>query len=243
MSDDKNKTLAEAADSKWWDFYLIRYAMGTVVGSLLVFFMLHLGMKSTSTETAKIFSDLYKLFGLGGYGLWILPLLGLSYCYLASAPILVIHACRSAFLGVKEKTMFFFIVIPAIFFVLIFNFSSISIPAYAASVLILLAIIVIQLLCIYLSIDNRRGYYKRLCDKRAGATGGSKEYVESYKHLREHGNAFMIVMMEIILTVILYNATSYMCLIAVIIAWISPAAYVWFVGSYLEKNFCEDQKL
>lgn len=81
------------------------------------------------------------------------------------------------------------------------------------------------------------GYYGKLTKARADSSLGSSEYVESYKHLREHANAFLIVLFEAALGLILYFSESLFTSIAVLVLWISPAAIIWFFGNLLEHEY------
>lgn len=90
-SEDKDDKKAEekTGNGKWWEFYIVRYALGTVFGVLIVNFLVGSGL-AIPFPNGNI-SDITKPEGL--------PLLlgyGLAYCYLASAPILVFHAGRFA---------------------------------------------------------------------------------------------------------------------------------------------------
>ena len=51
------------------------------------------------------------------------------------------------------------------------------------------------------SVESSRDFYDRLAQKRAKNT----EYVESYKHLREHGNSVSIVVFELLLAFVLWS--------------------------------------
>jgi hypothetical protein len=72
--------------------------------------------------------------------------------------------------------------------------------------------------------------------KRANADKIGEQYVESYRHLREHGNAFFIVFLELLLgTALFYSPFPWVALLAL---WIFPAAGVWLFGTLLEnRNF------
>ncbi len=74
----------------------------------------------------------------------------------------------------------------------------------------------------------------------------------SYRHLREHGNAFFIVMLELGLLAIilswikLFDSSLYWPLLLAV--WIAPGAAVYFIGHVLEaemvrknQNVQEDQ--
>lgn len=233
---DKYSTLAESSNGRWWEFYFVRYAMGTVVGSLLVFSLFNMEGPSPSNEVYKLFFELGELLDIGDYGLFVLPILGLAYCYLASAPVLVLHASRSVLKGSDEESMMSYLAIFSVIAILVFYFIY-SLSPLLGSIILLFVVVLIQASCIYISIKKRTSHYKSLCKKRAEVDNASKEYVESYKHLREHGNAFMIVIMEIVLAVILYGVKTPEHLLIAILAWVYPAAYIWFVGTFLENDF------
>jgi hypothetical protein len=77
-------------------------------------------------------------------------------------------------------------------------------------------------------------YYHDLTKKRAQATAAGKEYIESYRHLREHGNAFFIALLELLLgAALFYSPVSWA---VVLMLWITPAAGVWFFGTFLESR-------
>ena len=59
----------------------------------------------------------------------------------------------------------------------------------------------------------------------------SPEYVISYKHMREHGNAFGIILMELLLAwlLVLSNFSIFF-----FISWLFLGFSGWFLGIYLE---------
>lgn len=90
------------------------------------------------------------------------------------------------------------------------------------------------------------GFYKALDSKRQRHRG---DLVESYKHLREHGNSFAIVVLEIILAMLIYLAAIFpknpipgsamSNIILILLVWVTPAAFVWLIGTRLERAFSE----
>jgi len=90
-------------------------------------------------------------------------------------------------------------------------------------------------------------FYRRLAEVRSEAAsekdasptpGG--EYITSYRHLREHGNAFMIVLLEVILAYALYTSPSETLTVVILGLWIAPAAMVWFLATGLESRMVDD---
>src|SRR5271157_846880 len=63
---------------RWWEYYFVRYAMGTIVGGIVCYVL---------CSSTPILSPLVT-------HLEYLAAFGLVYCYIASAPILVFHAGR-----------------------------------------------------------------------------------------------------------------------------------------------------
>jgi hypothetical protein len=94
-------------------------------------------------------------------------------------------------------------------------------------------------------------FYKDLAERRGTSKAKSGEIVDSYRHLREHGNALSIVVLEIVLGAALIRAGSAvdgawegtkLSLLAVLLAvWVLPGALVWLVGSIIELRFSEDR--
>ena len=63
-----------------------------------------------------------------------------------------------------------------------------------------------------------------------------RQYMESYRDMREHGNALLIIVMEGVLTAALLQAPSASTLLAMLMLWVSPAAFVWFIATALEEH-------
>lgn len=241
--------------SRWWEFYAVRYGMGTVVGGVVFFFLCNtnpaLKPMLFGAEAGKIDGPLLTL--LAGYGL--------AYCYIASAPILVFHAGRFLLdIGQSSKTSLWrvlLIYLPPLAATVAFFFSRTSTgpTLYFFSFVFALATLVLwpQYLAIFFTLFRTREllqFYKKLTGKRDAAKGG---LVDSYKHLREHGNSFSIVVLEIVLAIILFTAGNFdatvgaavaakkdayvLPYIGIILLWILPAALVWLVGTLFEREF------
>ncbi|WP_274362895.1 hypothetical protein [Paenibacillus thermotolerans] len=167
----------------------MRYFVGTVVGTIIVIFLvLHRESQVHSLILTIIESGIGNSKQPGipwePIHLWIYGLIGLAYCYIASGPVLLLHAIR----GLAHKG---------------------SVFKY------------------YLSLSGSRAKRKQLSQVN--------EYVESYKHLREHGNAFFIVLCELIFGALLFYLNWWGMLILVFL-WVTGAASVWFIGTYLESK-------
>ena len=115
-------------------------------------------------------------------------------------------------------------------------FSIFSISAFLLIVGLQFHLYVVSLLSNKSYIFN---YYKSLAVERAKRQDGTSKYdefIESYKHLREHGNAFFILLMELALALVLFSVEKIHIALLMVLLWIVPACFVWFLGTYLESS-------
>src|SRR5262245_9579224 len=78
-------------DNKWWEYYAVRYFVGTVVGAGIVAFL-------NAEQTSPFANSLNVIVGSpnpGVLGVGLLAALGFAFCYIASAPVLTLHATRA----------------------------------------------------------------------------------------------------------------------------------------------------
>lgn len=241
MSDDEKKD----ATMRWWEFYAVRYAMGTVIGGVLFF------------SIAKLVPSLSPIINEGKLDVGLLPLLaayGLTFCYLASAPILVLHTARFALAPTSKLSIgtVVFCSIPvaiSILFSWLSPFHGVELFWLTLAVLVASFTILGQFALVYIFVSRNStlyDFYKKLAGSR---TTSNKEIIESYRHLREHGNSFAIVLCEIILAGLLYAiiyaggressysgyAESYAA--GLLLLWILPASLVWIAGTLIERRF------
>lgn len=186
---------------------------------------------------------------------------GLAYCYIASAPILVFHVARFLFeFGSKRGSSILRLIIgfaPPFIATVIFYFTNSSAGAvrhFFTMVFCLAALVVWpQYLAIIATLFKQKAFfsfYQKLANKRGKSTS---DIVSSYKHMREHGNSFFIVILEIILAIILFAAGNFdfastgvvseskhiyaIPYVFIILIWTLPAALVWLVGTLFEREF------
>lgn len=110
-------------------------------------------------------------------------------------------------------------------------------------------------------------FYKKLDINRR--VKDNRELIDSYRHLREHGNAFFVVLLELLLGLGLYMASKVSVIppsvisscaasdkscnsdisiallqtVLLILIWIIPAAMVWAIGCILEAEFSMDSSI
>ncbi|MFH5183074.1 hypothetical protein ACHHV8_10845 [Paenibacillus sp. TAB 01] len=247
-------------NSRFWEFYLVRYLAGTIFGILVLWYLFlnHgpeisksfyngnldnylpkqiYGMLFETTYTLENLNinidgndiDLRDKIVFDGYNLGtrnsdgvvtfkqdgltvltsvILAIAGFLYMYISSMFILVYHSLRIIiFRGEKSKGIYKF-------------YRSLS-----------------QL--------RARGNFKKTIKTDMGLLKKSekisyneiKEFVESYRHLREHGNAFFILLSEILFAAWLILFDFHL---SGLIIWFSIGTIAWFIGTYLEIKFVED---
>lgn len=241
----------EQNDSHWWEFYGVRYAQGTVVGAMIIFFLF------TQNETLKkllFIPSEAKDFGMSH--LILLAVYGLAYCYIASAPILIMHAGRG--LLFKSPTnpnpnnglfaRLFWRFAPPLLLTGIYLIYAKADNILGASAIFVFSFLVVLQIQILVSIfktswQETIAYYSVVVKKREALKGSS--YIESYKHIREHGNSFLIVAFEFFLAFPIFvfvsqssvsSEDSIKHLLIIVLLWVLPAATIWAFGNKLENN-------
>ena len=78
-------------ENKWWEYYAVRYFVGTVVGSVLVAVL--------NTEPGSPFYGRVAIVGNSNeatfLGVGLVAALGFAFCYIASSPVLTLHTTRA----------------------------------------------------------------------------------------------------------------------------------------------------
>ncbi|HEX7047907.1 MAG TPA: hypothetical protein VF275_10105 [Gammaproteobacteria bacterium] len=84
-------------------------------------------------------------------------------------------------------------------------------------------------------------FYTFLSQRRANNNSSIEvsDFVESYRHLREHGNASLIVIFNILLAVFVSLAPDVQSIGALIVLWTLPAGVGWFAASALENHMLQ----
>ncbi|WP_109127128.1 hypothetical protein [Dyella sp. C11] len=207
---------------RWWEFYFVRYAMGTVIGALVVITLMHI-----DPALNRVLGRL--LDGLDGGGRFaVLGGLGLVYCYISSIPILVLHAGRLLLpIGprmVKRSKLrkLYEEALPAVFTATVYAFSVLYVfvqfellrspeldnrIANLSFLAFIVTVMVLAGLTFSLTFFRSRCYqfYKNLAKARA-RQGDAGELITSYRHLREHGNSIFIVALEAVFGLTMLSA-------------------------------------
>ncbi|MFZ5660011.1 MAG: hypothetical protein ACOY5C_09190 [Pseudomonadota bacterium] len=241
----------EQNDSHWWEFYGVRYAQGTVVGAMIVFFLFS---QNEALKKLLFLPADPKDFGMPH--LILLAVYGLAYCYISSAPILIMHAVRGLLFKSQKDLSSSKGFIPRILWVLLPSMLLTTIYCITAKTDIVIgglavfmyATLVAFQVSILISIFRSSwqqiiSYYLDIVKKRKENVNSG--YVESYKHMREHGNSFLIVTFQFFLALPIFtfvsqpgiaSEDSIRHLLMIVLVWVLPAVTIWFFGNKLENH-------
>jgi hypothetical protein len=250
-----------AEQSRWWDKYYVRYFVGTVYAVPLL-----LALPKDSPARSLLAAVPGSNWGDAA----IVTAAGLAFCYLASAPILLLHALRvrigrtaRPYNGLGKVfglvTLFAGMALAARSIFGIYVFAGQQWPLVPYFVVLGLEIAGLA----GTKAEPLRSFYADLARRRKppqadsaaaannpGATAPSRasdpvpqetvdDYVESYRHLREHGNALLIIIMENCLALALWQAHDAATFFGVVAVWVLPGAFAWFLGTWLERGLAE----
>lgn len=172
---------------------------------------------------------------------------GTAYCYVASVPMLTLHSTRRILPeGKLSVDICFGLLTIALIGAGVLDLFQINrlLTLQWTGFLALVAIAGIQLVLLWIILrnpDETHRFYDQLSKQRKARP----DFVESYRHMREHGNAVSIVVFELLLAFILWSLrpvglvggnaviVGRVCLILAV--WLTPAALVWLIGSSLER--------
>ncbi|MDY0095888.1 MAG: hypothetical protein RBT80_24595 [Candidatus Vecturithrix sp.] len=241
----------EQNDSHWWEFYGVRYAQGTVVGAMIVFFLFS---QNEALKKLLFLPTDPKDFGMPH--LILLAVYGLAYCYIASAPILIMHAGRGLlfksltnvypYRGIMLRVLW--VLAPSLLASAIYFFINTPHKTIESLVVFMFVMLIMLQVQIVFSIfrtswQETIDYYLVIVKKRNEHKDSG--YVESYKHIREHGNSFLIVAFQFFLALPIFMFVSQPTiasedairhLLVIVLLWVLPAATIWFFGNKLENN-------
>lgn len=219
--------------------------MGSVYAVLLMY-----ALSRTNAVTSSLGTIDPKLW----VNATVLGATGLAFCYIASAPILLLHAVR----GKNTSTTLVVTAWGKLRWLLVA-------VAVVLAVLVIVAwwgskdrslkgglemapfgvVLVFQLWAVFASLAAIVQFYKELAVlrgvKEPTLLSARREYIESYRHMREHGNALLIIVMETVLALALLQAPDIMALLEMILLWVLPASFAWFIGTTLEAHLKEIQ--
>jgi hypothetical protein len=235
----KDESKESGKGTRWWEQYYVRYFVGTVLGVVIIFVL---------REKAALHCDFKQIIPplkkASGWQLSAIASVGLAYCYVASAPVLTLHAIRGG-LGLTAPRSW---ILLGIFLAV---FAGIPLGAWGIShwfdsgsafgLILAGGFVLVQLVVIVIAQGKDFGsinsFYDGLVRARCEENKVGTDYRDSYRHMREHGNAMTIVILEIFLGTVLAKMENATALVIVLVGWLIPAAYVWLIGSVIEGHF------
>ena len=258
--------MSEKNENRWWENYLVRYLVPSIAG---MFILMWLNKNSGGGGILEKYLPMLKLtdgkdFNTASLTGWLL--LGTLYCYIASYPILVLHAVRVYLLNKKNISHILGILLMIVYMI----FLALYLKIFCLILIFVIIFSGFQCYFLYEVAKVTEGgegydYMKHLTKAKNGlipntetnAKNGSipktetnagyiKDITDSYKHLREHGNTALIILLEILLAFLLYVSLRYerengymdFSIVSIIlIIWIIPAAGIYFYGHLLERKF------
>lgn len=224
-----------AANSRWWENYLVRYFVGSVVGAgIVVFLNTYCGSPFYGVLPSRLEDASFKEVA-------IVASVGFAFCYVASAPILTAHGTRDH-LRLSEIRRYWpvWIVVPLLATGAAWYFLSNSRPFSNLGAVAFGVTVGFQVVLLVAALSDRLSsiflFYSNLSAARSNQASQISEYVESYRHLREHGNAFSILLAEVTLGFILVSLPSKLSSVPVFFIWMLPASACWLIGTILESR-------
>lgn len=231
--------------SRWWEYYVVRYFIGTIVGAGA---MLMFNEFSASPLKGALFPAISSFKDAGVHHLVVLVALGFAYCYVASAPMLTIHALRGQFKsGWFSCATLWFVPIALAVFVGLNEWLSLAYWSWQGLSIGFVALVLALQLSLFAeakrnNFEHITTFYWSLSTARASEAPQVQEYVESYRHMREHGNAFAIILFEVGFALAAISVPNLSMLSALLFFWVTPAALVWGVATGLESRLAKAAK-
>lgn len=230
-------------ENRWWENYAVRYFVGAVVGSVAIALL--------NTQPGSPFLCKLSLLGESKntpyLGLGITAALGLAFCYIASAPVLAVHAMRAhlriSIVRQSPGKTALCLIAALVGFPFLLGLSLPTLSAVTVGIIIGLQV-GLMLLAVVTQGTVIDAFYRALAKHRALANtdkdkahNSGAEYVTSYRHLREHGNAFSILLLEGVLAIALFQSGSLPNAGLIVLLWSLPAAASWLLATMLESRF------
>lgn len=239
--------MSEKNENRWWENYLVRYLVPSIAGMFILMWL----NKNAGCKLEEYLPMLKltngKDFNTASLTGWLL--FGTLYCYIASYPVLVFHAIRIRLSLCNIVIIGLFILGPLILTCLVSKIYEINIFGMVIIFIAEIGFLCFQSYHLYKTAKCKGyTYMEYLARVKNGERDVNyiKEITNSYKHLREHGNTALIILLEISLASLLYFSLlferekefmDFSIVSIILIIWVFPAALVYFYGHLLERKF------
>lgn len=246
------------SNHRWWEQYLVRYLVPALAGiGILVF----LYQRADTSTLHRSIDALLKISPEWELAIWFG--LGSLYAYIASLPVLVWHATRSLAQrpDLHNKTL------GVAFALLLMTGALCATPAFTTTgaglaptlaVLITFGFAGLQIwrLCLtYFCIrqpyfGSVNAYQYLLKVTRARQLPANKEFVDTYRHQREHGNVPVILLTQLFLAMLLYvihsdkepTGREHALALLILTLWCAPGVLVYAASQSLEFRLSGAQR-
>jgi hypothetical protein len=259
---------AKSETTRWWENYLPRYLMPSIAGVVIVNWLCSYGGDGFRSLLALPIGGR----PLDSTSLILLLLYGNLFCYVASYPALVFHATRVMDFpeGKWIPRPFDGYILTLVVTACAFLFHLVPPecrywPAFVTACLVAF----VQLLRLWIAVSHRFSveghedpvtdhyfYAYILAHRRVSAQEKPKseteekkwreEFVETYRHMREHGHSAYIFILEFVLATLTYcvitkpgqTATHQLGAVGLLLAvWSFPSVFVHLLAQHLERRF------
>ncbi len=267
-------------NNRWWENYAVRYLVPTLTGMMFLRWlqMTTKGFFSSMLPAAGDLTVPHIFQKLGAPELLVWAGGGFAFAYLASLPILVFHATRSLEatglskpLRSSPSAITKWLVVATIGLVLAKHFYN-GWPGLAFIALLIVGVFSLtQCRRLRTSTLGRLpaiDYARAIARNRAPSNDTTprrwiEEYVTSYRHLREHGNAAFILLLQAVLCTLVYicltafpgyeNWTwdtsregqwvAYAVCFLLLVLWVAPSVKVHQLSQQLEAHLATGSRL
>jgi len=256
---------AKSETTRWWENYLPRYLMPSIAGVIIVNWLSSYG----GDQFRSLLSLPASGSSLDSSSLILLLLYGNLFCYVASYPALVFHATRvmDSRDGKWPRTPLDGYLLTVAVSTLAFLFHWIPPECRSLAAFVTASLVAVVQLCrlgnVILFRFRVKGhtdpvteayfYSYVLTHRRAvpdesteDETEWREEFVETYRHLREHGNSAFIFVLEVVLAVLAYcvittpgqTARHQLAMLGLLlVVWAIPSIFVHLLAQLLERRF------
>ncbi|BAK77480.1 hypothetical protein NH8B_2681 [Pseudogulbenkiania sp. NH8B] len=232
----------------WWEGYIIRYALGSLVGAVICWKLINdIDKKIPVKDFIQTKDDITRYV--------VLLLMGLCYCYVASSPMLVLHVSRYRPLGSLYKNLPKLLILKALalwgcVISLLLWLSGYFYAEHDSSqwlyffigLIVPLLVYLVQIVIVPKNDDDVIELFRFYDELSFLRHYTFTDIMTSYRHIREHGNAYSVLILEILLgwSLVFSIKVEFYLAVAVLIAWILPGAFVWIVGTNIEKRYIKE---
>ena len=230
------------SESVWWERYAVRYLVGAVVGFIVCVALAY--TKMPELNAASVLGELSAtlLITIAVIGMAA----GVAYSYVASAPIMVLHAFRGIYKHGAVAPLLT-IAVPIAYLIAInvyAPFMGAKLSCAYGWILIVYFFIGQIGLCFAACLKNSQLVDFQATSARAMAEAAvdpkASERTASDRSMREHGNAFFIILLNLFLGASIYYMEDITHVFAALLLWVAPAALVWFVATHFEVSFIRE---